>query len=210
MLIATPEAAAWYDPTKPMGVLEYEWIVKNLDLRGRVVLDVGTHHGQYALILASMGCSKLTCIDAVESNCAIAEANLCLNGFDPDVRHLAVTTRQGKVQFTGDSNGRVVERGVTEVNAVTLPTIGAEASIIKLDIEGEEFAVLPQQLGDLPKLETLIVEIHPWKTRDPHKLVPVLQEHFSNLQWVNREAMRVEPYPSDANWISHTTIICRR
>ncbi len=209
-LFATPEAQQWYDPIKPYAQLEYGWVAANLNLEGQHVVDVGTHHGHYALLLASMGAASLTCVDAVESNCAIAEANLCLNGFDPAVRHLAITTKQGKVQFTGESNGRVVERGVIEVSGVRLPTVAVNATVIKLDIEGEEFRVIPDQIDELPSAHTWIVEIHPWKTRDPHKLMPILQERFSDIRWINRAAMTVEPYPGDADWSTHTTVICRR
>jgi FkbM family methyltransferase len=206
---ATAEAQRWYDPVKPYTQLEYEWIARHLDLKGETVVDVGTHHGHYSLVLASMEPKKLICVDAVESNCAIAEANLLLNGFDPTIRHCAISTRDGKVQFTGETNGRVVERGVVEVVAVRLPTLAPEATVVKLDIEGEEFRVLPDQIDQMTNVHTWIIEIHPWKTRDPHKLMPILEERF-DVSWVNRATMRVEPYPADADWSVHSTVICRR
>ncbi|MBC7784853.1 MAG: FkbM family methyltransferase [Burkholderiales bacterium] len=206
---ATPEAQAWYDPIKPHTRLEYEWIVKNLDLTNETVVDVGTHHGHYALVLAAMKPKKLICVDAVESNCAIAEANLALNGFNPSIRHCAITTKNDKVQFTADSNGRVVERGVIEVQGLRIPTLEPAATVIKLDIEGEEFRVIPDQIDELPNVHTWVIEIHPWKTRNPLDLMPLLTSRF-DVQWINRAAMSVEPYPDDADWSVHTTVICRR
>lgn len=206
---ATPEAQAWYDPVKPYTQLEYEWIESNLDLSNDLVLDVGTHHGHYSLVLAAMEPRRLVCVDAVESNCAIAEVNLALNGFDPVIRHCAITTKDGKVQFTGDSNGRVVERGVIEVNGVRLPSLEPRATVIKLDIEGEEFKVLPDQIDEMKDAHTWIIEIHPWKTRDPQQLMPLLTSRFDVL-WVNRNNMTVEPYPENADWSVHSTVICRR
>ena len=206
---ATPEATAWYDPVKPYTQLEYEWVAKNLDLSKELVVDVGTHHGHYSLVLASMQPKRLVCVDAVESNCAIAEANLSLNGFDPVIRHCAITTTNGKVQFTADSNGRVVERGVIEVNGIRLPSLEPDATVVKLDIEGEEFKVIPDQIDEMKKAHTWIIEIHPWKTRDPQKLMPELTKRF-DVQWVNRASMTVEPYPDDADWSVHSTVICRR
>lgn len=206
---ATPEARDWYDPVKPYTQLEYEWVEKNLDLSSDLVLDVGTHHGHYSLLLAAMEPERLVCVDAVESNCAIAEVNLALNGFDPHIRHCAITTKDGKVQFTGDSNGRVVERGVIEVSGVRLPSLEPKATVIKLDIEGEEFKVLPDQVDEMKHAHTWIIEIHPWKTRDPHQLMPLLTSRF-DVMWVNRATMSVEPYPENADWSVHSTIICRR
>lgn len=208
-LFATPEAQAWYDPVKPYTQLEYEWVAQNLDLSKELVVDVGTHHGHYSLVLAAMEPKKLVCVDAVESNCAIAEANLALNGFDPVIRHCAITTTNGKVQFTGESNGRVVDRGVIEVSGVRLPSLEPKATVIKLDIEGEEFKVLPDQLAEMKDAHTWIIEIHPWKTRDPHQLMPLLTSMFDVL-WVNRKAMAIEPYSPDADWSLHSTVICRR
>ncbi len=206
---ATPEARDWYDPVKSHTQLEYDWVASNLDLTGELVLDIGTHHGHYSLLLASMQPKRLVSVDAVASNCAIAEANLSLNGFDPVIRHCAVTTIDGKVQFTAESNGRVVERGVIEVPAVRLPSLEPKATVVKLDIEGEEFKVLPDQLDQMPHAHTWIVEIHPWKTRDPHQLLPLLQSRFDVL-WINRATMTIEPYPANADWSGHSTVIARR
>lgn len=209
-LLATPEAEQWYAPAKAHATLEYEWVAWHVDLCDEVVLDVGSHHGHYALVLGSMLPRKLICVDAVESNCAITKANLALNGMADDVRHLAVSTREGFVEFTGDSNGRVVERGVHRVPSARLPSIAPDATVIKLDIEGEEFRVLPDQMDELPGVHTWIIEIHPWTTRDPLKLMPLLLARFDDVRWVNKAAMRVEPYPADADWSGHTTVICRR
>ena len=208
--LATEEAADWYDPPKPHAMLEYEWVARHVKLAGETVYDIGCHHGHYALVLAAERPRKLVCVDAVEANCAITRQNLALNGFVADVRHLAVSTRDGTVEFTADTNGRVVERGVYRVPAGRLPTIARDATVIKLDIEGEEFRVLPDQIDQLPNVHTWVIEIHPWKTRDPHALLPLLQERFS-VEWVNRATMRVEPYPATgADWSKHTTVICRR
>jgi FkbM family methyltransferase len=206
---ATPEARDWYDPVKPHTQLEYEWVEAHLDLSGQVVADVGTHHGHYAVLLGKMKPRRLVCVDAVESNLDIARLNLALNEVAADVRHAAITTRDGPVQFTGETNGRVVERGVVEVSGLRLPTLAPDATVVKLDIEGEEFRVLPDQLDEMPGVHTWIIEIHPWKTRDPHTLMPLLIARFDVL-WINRAALRVEKYPSHADWSAHTTVICRR
>ncbi len=206
---ATPEGRDWYDPIKPHTRLEYEWIERNLDLSNEIVIDVGTHHGHYSLLLASMKPKKLIGIDAVQSNLDIAEVNFRLNNFNPDLRHCAVTTRNGDVQFTGESNGRVVERGVFTVPGLRLPSIEPAATIVKLDIEGEEFKVLPDQLDEMKNVHTWIIEIHPWKTRNPQTILPLLTDRF-DVEWINRKTLTVEPYPNDADWSLHTTVICRR
>ena len=207
--VATPEARDWYDPPKNHAMAEYEWIAANLKLAGETVLDVGSHHGHYALALAGLGPKTLMCVDAVQSNCDVTTVNLALNGIDAAVVHSAVTTRNGTAQFTRESNGRVVERGVFEVPAVRLPTLAPDATVIKLDIEGEEFRVLPDQLAEMAGVHTWIIEVHPWKTRDPHQLMPLLTRQF-DVQWLNKEKLRFEPYPANAEWTGHTTVVCRR
>lgn len=209
--LATPEARQWYNPPKPHATLEYEWVFENLQLENEAVYDIGSHHGHYALVLAAARPRKLVCVDAVESNCDVTRVNLALNGYtSAKVLHRAISTRDGEVEFTAESNGRVVERGVYRVPSSRLPTIAADATVIKLDIEGEEFKVLPDQIDQLPGVHTWIIEIHPWKTRNPHELLPLLLERF-DVQWLNRATMRVEPYPGDtADWSQHTTLFCTR
>ena len=208
-LLATPEAEQWYAPPKAHAMLEYEWVSRNVKLAGEIVYDVGCHHGHYALALAAERPSKLVCIDAVEANVTIARANLASNSYVAEMHFLAISTRDGTAEFTGDTNGRVVDEGVLRVPSARLPSVAADATVIKLDIEGEEFRVLPDQLKQLPGVHTWIIEIHPWKTRDPRQLVPLLTDHF-DVQWINRAEMRVEPLPKVADWSSHTTVICRR
>lgn len=209
-MLATPEGEQWYDPAKPHAMLEYEWVAANVKLAGETVYDIGSHHGHYALVLAAERPRKLVCIDAVAANGDVTTVNLARNGFSADVKHLAISTRDGHVEFTAESNGRVVDRGVHRVPSARLPSIAADATVIKLDIEGEEFRVLPDQIDQLPSVHTWIIEIHPWKTRDPLTLMPLLQARFSDIQWVNKAAVTVEPYPADADWSSHTTVICRK
>lgn len=209
--LATPEAEQWYAPAKPHAMLEYEWIAANIPMAGETVFDIGSHHGHYALVLAAGRPAKLVCVDAVQSNCDITNVNLSLNRYTAEVKHLAISTRDGFVEFTADTNGRVVDRGVYKVPSARLPSIAEDATIIKLDIEGEEFRVLPDQIDELPNVHTWIIEIHPWKTRNPLDLMPILTERFADVQWVNKTAMRVEPYPEfDADWSSHTSVICRK
>ena len=190
-------------------MLEYEWVMKHVKLEGEVVVDVGAHHGHYAIVLASMKPNKLTCVDAVASNCDITTVNLALNDFSAMVKHAAVSTRDGVVQFTGESNGRVVERGVIEVPSLRLTTLCPDATVVKLDIEGEEFKVIPDQLNAMTNVHTWIIEVHPWKTRNPQDLLPLLTSRFET-HWLNKSAGRFEAYPADADWSTHTTVICQK
>jgi hypothetical protein len=57
--IGTPQAEEWYDPIKPYAKLEYEWVIKNVLLRGQKIVDVGAHHGHYALVFNRIGAPRL-------------------------------------------------------------------------------------------------------------------------------------------------------
>ncbi len=209
---ATQEAKDWYDPVKPHAALEFDWVSQHVPLAGERILDAGAHHGQYALFLAakagSVGGEVIT-VDAVESNCSITEANLALNGLTAQVVHGAVTCRRGPVQFTGETNGRVVERGVTSVTGYRLIDLMPDTTVVKLDVEGEEFRILPEAVPAMPSVHTWIVEVHPWKTRDPHTLMPVFDSAW-DVWRVEKASMRVEPYAAGARWDTHATVIARR
>lgn len=202
----------WYDPIKPHALVEYEWVLRNVSLTGQKIIDAGAHHGQYALLFAlgSGNSAAVLAVDAVESNCAITEANLSLNAARATVWHGAVGVADGTVQFTGETNGRIVDRGAVSIRSRRLPSLMADATIVKLDVEGEEFRILPDQLTEMTAVHTWIVEVHPWKTRNPLDLIRLFSSSGFELKWINRASLAVELYPADADWSVHTTLIASK
>ena len=82
--------------------------------------------------------------------------------------------------------GHIVDRGGIRRPARRLRSILPDATIVKLDIEGAEFEVLPAQIDDLPAPRVWIVEIHPARGRDPATVLDAfrgLERHAELFPW---------------------------
>lgn len=180
---ANQEAIDWYLPLKPYTKLEYEWVLANVPFENEIVADVGSHHGNYAIIFK--GAKEVICIDINKENCKICEQNLLLNDVTGQVIH-------GKIEAT---------RGFNYFTA-KLPVV------YKMDIEGYEFDVFPMELINNPQVHTWILEIHPSVGRDPNKIIDMF-EGFEILK-VDRELLKVVPYNREGKWKSHATVIARK
>jgi FkbM family methyltransferase len=209
---ATPEARAWYDPMKPYAALEYEWVLNNIDLKHQKIIDAGAHHGQYSVIFAlgTQNSSQVVAVDPFPSNCSIIEANMAINHVEAQIVQCAVSDSNGYVLFANRSNGRIVTDNGVRVPSKRLATILPNATIIKLDIEGAEFSVLPDQIDDMSSCHTWIVEVHPGANQAPEVLIDAFKTRGFSVFWVNRHNLIVEDYPVLPNWDTHTTIFAFR
>jgi FkbM family methyltransferase len=195
--------------------LEYEWVLKNVDLSGRAI-DGGAHHGHYALVLAHGG-AHVTAVDPSPENIKALVLNMALNHLeDYSALCAAVWKDNNKVWFSGESNGMVGGFTGVLVDGTKLNAIDPEAQVVKLDIEGAEYVVIPACLDDM-RAHTWIVECHlsnwrghNWPECTPDILARLFRDHGFKLDWVNREATRVEPYRIGTEWKTHSTLIARR
>jgi FkbM family methyltransferase len=208
----TRQAAAWYDPLRAHTRIELEWLARHVAAGREKIVDAGAYHGLYTLVLkkAADPASEVVAVDPVPSNCALIEVNLALNGLHARIEECAISDRDGEVSFASGSCGRIVARGGTVRPARRLETILPDASVIKLDIEGAEFALFPGQIDRLPAVHTWIVEIHPGARHDPKVILDGFANRGFDLLWVDRAGRRVESYPASAPWQYRTSLIAVR
>jgi FkbM family methyltransferase len=208
----TPQAADWYDPLQPHTRLEFEWLVRHLAGRHEKIIDAGAYHGLYTLVMAKAvdPASEVVAVDPVPSNCALIEVNLALNNLHARIEECAISDKDGEVSFASGSCGRIVPHGGTVRPARRLEAILPDATVVKLDIEGAEFALFPGQIDLLAAAHTWIVEIHPGAGHDPNVILDGFTERGFDLWWVDRAARRVESYPANAPWQSRTSLIALR
>jgi FkbM family methyltransferase len=208
----TAQAADWYDPLQAHTRIELEWLADHVGGRREKIVDAGAYHGLYTLVLAKAAApaSEVVAVDPVPSNCALIEVNLALNGLRARIEACAISDRDGEVSFAPGSCGRIVAQGGAVRSARRLEAILADATVVKLDIEGTEFALFPGQIDRLPATHTWIVEIHPGARHDPKVILDGFTDRGFDLLWVDRAGGRVESYPADTRWQSRTSLIAVR
>lgn len=153
---------------------------------GDLVVDVGAHIGYHTVLMASLG-AKVIAIEPVWENLKLLGHNLSLNGFysDGDTIELwlvAASNDTGQSIIWIDpknsgSHSMEIAAGRTPIEIGTLRLDDALSPgpirLIKMDVEGHEFAVI-QGLGD--RLQDVDYIIYEWwgpgrGTKDPADLL---------------------------------------
>jgi len=153
-----------------------------------VFLDLGTANGGMSLTAASLG-SKVLAFEPNPIMFRVSERNFSLNG---DIRsnivlfNRAVSFKSGKIIFSSGKNSKILsdivfdgtEDGLKEIDVVSLSEVITELNqtnpskkiVIKMDIEGAEWAIL-NHIDTLKTLSsnkvTLLLAVHPGFYR-PH------------------------------------------
>lgn len=179
--IGNAQGDAWYNPPKDYALLEYRWVLDNIPIAGKRIIDAGAHHGHYAVVFK--GASKLLCVEPVAENIAILEKNMALNGVDYEIAKVMI----------GKNN---------------LPGLMPDAQVVKMDIEGDEFKALPGAIVQMPEVADWIVEIHPTRG-NPNKITDAFIECGFEVLKVDINLMKVIAYKHET-WNRHGTIIARR
>jgi FkbM family methyltransferase len=208
---ATPQAASWYDPLKEKNRRELEWLIANIAPDGQKIIDAGAYHGVYTTVFAKAAGARgdVVAVDPVPSNAAVIEANLAINGLRGRIECCAISNAEGEVRFSADTCGQIVERGGVRCPARRLRSILPDATIVKLDIEGAEFDVVPTQIDELPAARVWIVEIHPGRGRDPATVLDAFRMRSFDLWWGDPTSGRIKPYAGEL-WTSRTTLVAFR
>lgn len=209
---ATHQAKEWYDPIKPYAKLEYEWVIQNVPLNKMKIIDGGAHHGQYSVLfaLAANPPSKLVSVDPYPMNCVLTEINLAINHCVVDVQQCAISDSPGEVHFAQQSNGRILAEGGMIVEARTLDNILPDADVVKLDIEGAEYTIIPTSIDKMSSVHTWIVEVHPIGNPHPDQIIKGFLDRDFKVLFVNRNKNTIEPYCLGSDWPIHSTIFALR
>ena len=129
-------------------------LLLDLATPGTTVLDLGAHLGTVSLCAARLG-AKVIAVEASPRNAACLETSALANGVDVTVLNVAVGASHGHVHFREEGPfGQVTDDpAAPRVEALSVPEIlervgVARADIVKIDVEGQELAVL-DGMGDL-------------------------------------------------------------
>ncbi len=139
------------------------------DLRSCTVIDAGAHVGFFS-VMAACYAKQVVAVEADPINARILELNAARNGMgNIRVLNRAVWSTELDLALV-PGGGRSGSGSVAEIEAPSyghVRSIGIqdlldstpEASVLKLDIEGAELAVLPA-IHDFGSVETIVGELH--------------------------------------------------
>jgi FkbM family methyltransferase len=208
---ATAQAASWYDPLKEKNRREIEWLIANIAPEGQKIIDAGAYHGLYCVVFAKAAGERgeVVAVDPVPSNQAVIEVNLAINGLRSRIEGCVVSNTDGAIGFSKRSCGHIVPHGGIRLPSRRLSSILPGATIVKLDIEGAEFEVVPAQIDDLPHARVWIVEIHPRRDRNPDLVLDAFRARPFDLWWGDPATGQIERYRAQA-WRNRATLIAIR
>jgi FkbM family methyltransferase len=133
----------------------------------RFMIDAGAFIGDTtAYFLTRFPNLHVTAIEPNVENFTLARTNLAPYGDRVNLLNQALGGRAGEVHFAGHSTAGSVQKDGEPISMTTVPLLlstipGSKVDILKLDIEGEEFAVLGEDASEwLRQVGQIIVEIH--------------------------------------------------
>lgn len=178
------EAVDWYDPLKPYTLLEYEWVRKKLNMKDQVVFDAGAHHGNYSVVF--LGAKLVVGFEMMANLTPFIRENLELNFMTDYSEVYNVQLRK---------------------SCISSDVVDYDPDIYKMDIEGDEFDILPLEIAACPNVHTWIIEVHP-HAGNPEDLEKLF-DGFELLK-VDRELMEVRRYRLGEPWPGHATLIATK
>ncbi len=144
-----------------------------------VVVDVGAHHGVYAILLGRLAQQKKGKVIAVEPNPAafkILQENIRLNNLEDTVKceNVAIMERAGTVHFAADDEqSRIAQLNDSygfNAEAIPLSSLlkkysAADVDLMIIDVEGAELNVLRSFDWEKCWIGRIFCELHPynWK-----------------------------------------------
>ena len=175
--ITNSESRSWYDLESDKNEAEIKNIFKLLKPTDRI-LEIGCNHGVFTCLIADrLGTDGFVLgVDAIPSNCMVANAQLALNNLCSKARilNLVLSDRQSRIELANTMNGSVY-RGdrsdkkrtnyresiiVDSVCGDQLDEMYGPFNFLKIDVEGYEGVVLRGCKNILTRKPKLEIELH--------------------------------------------------
>lgn len=128
------------------------------------VVDLGANIGLFsAWVLARRPDAHITAFEPDPANAEVLEACMRLNGGKSEVIRAAAAPAPGRLRFRAGelAASRVVDEGGIVVGAVDVFPCLERADLVKIDIEGGEWALLADPRLARLEARALVVEYHP-------------------------------------------------
>jgi FkbM family methyltransferase len=156
----------WYKPADHQGYSEHTETARLLR-HGDRVLEIGSHHGFYTMLLSKVVGDEgfVLAVEPSPFNAMMASAQVGLNAaVNCRVIQAAASDRTGKTRISFQSNALVTDsaKGI-EVNTITadeLDSTFGPFQVIKIDVEGFERQVLAGASMILRRRPRVLLELH--------------------------------------------------
>ena len=180
---------------------EVRWYAQVLPLEGQVVVDVGANVGRLSEQMWRLigGRSDLHSIEPIAEN--VSEIERRRDDLDAKrwfVHPCAVTTRDATVSLqisedvTEGLDAAVVDAGRARVDRQVpgrrLGSVVPDATVVKLDVEGHEYAILDDTLATMPAIRAYAIEFHRVSGRPLERALAALADHRYELLAAGRRA----------------------
>jgi FkbM family methyltransferase len=148
--------------------IEHVYDLDRITFTPDAIVDCGAFHGYFSLLAAARYPGvPVVAFEPNVRNLEALTANVRANQLAIDIQPAAVSTKDGTAVFSGEGcGGRLDDSGA---GAVTVPlrdlrnvlaALKPQRLLLKLDIEGEESAVLPALMPVLPRTCAIFFEWH--------------------------------------------------
>jgi FkbM family methyltransferase len=159
-----------------------------VELSCRLVIDAGANIGAFTLFtLINAPHAHVIAVEPAPDTCERMRRTLDAHGFTNrcTIMQAALAAESGTttISLGGPSQTRRTGQGGVEVPTVTLDSLlaGKTADLLKLDVQGAEYAALPAASPDtLSRIRRIEMEYHPWG--NPEHLFTQMTAHGFILQ----------------------------
>ena len=154
--------------------------------------DVGAAVGTYSCLALETG-ATVVAFEPHPVNRKRCKENIRLNGYEPDVRDVALSDSNSTFKMAPDDGVgagmyQLSSDGAISVQAIRGDTVEApDPEIIKIDVEGHEMEVLRGMGSKLKSVRLLLVECHPEFGVDTSEVENYLQNRNFTTNRVNTE-----------------------
>jgi FkbM family methyltransferase len=179
------------------------WYLDNLPLEGAVIADVGANVGRLSQFFWEHGGKncRVISIEPQPENVQVLRTRIADSGADNwSVEACAVAATTGTVQMQCfdveyGKNSVIVEDGVEggvdaslrSIDARRLTDLVPDATVVKLDIEGHEYAILPDALRELKHVKAWALELHMMEGHPLETTLQMLRDHGYELYAAGRK-----------------------
>ncbi|HEY8377177.1 MAG TPA: FkbM family methyltransferase, partial [Nannocystis sp.] len=166
----------------------------SIPLRGQFVVDVGANVGELSELFWRGGAARVLSVEPLHENVERLRRRIAqLGATNWEVEACAVTGADGPAQLRvsregGGIDNCVVVRGQGDrtVPGRRLSALAPAAEVVKLDVEGHEYAILDEALARMERVHTWALELHMAPGRPLERTLTALSQQGFRLRAAGR------------------------